>query len=307
MPVNWSNDKLYNHILSRIKSNDNIIKIVNEISEYIPYINLDKTLNKLIYTLNSNKLLDLNNETIINFNRKLNKNSFSDYISVKIKSEFYGAYLFYSYNAYLFSVNIGKELSPFDYKIYNGKLYHNKEDIINEILNNEKLKRVNQIDKLPLKGQKVAYQKVLKDFEKQQFVSGSKKHKDYIKYFKKSIKRIEKEEKNIILENQEEDQTKKISAKYYALYHCILIEMGKEKNFERDINDKYSKEEIIEFAKNRYKLKKGRGQGFYNTFINIDLTRKTTLPDEYKDYKQKLIEMSNNDAKVISHLKKYPN
>jgi hypothetical protein len=81
-----------------------------------------------------------------------------------------------------------------------------------------------------------------------------------------------------------------------------------EKNFERNINDRYKKNEIIAFAENRYKL--NNGQGFYNAFRDgtIDMTKKTTIPIEFgKDYKETLILISNNDSKVISHLKKYPN
>ena len=94
--------------------------------------------------------------------------------------------------------------------------------------------------------------------------------------------------------------------KYYALYHWLLIEMGKEKPFERNsMTDKYDKKTIINFGKNKYKIE---GQVFYNTYINIDITNKIAIAKSYgKGYKNKLIEISNNDVDVISHLKIYPN
>lgn len=107
----------------------------------------------------------------------------------------------------------------------------------------------------------------------------------------------------------EENKDKKTyPEKYYALYHWLLIEMGKEKPFEKDsITDRYSKPDIIKFGKERYKFNT-QGQVFYDTYINTDITKKTAIVRSYgKDYKKKLIEISNNDSDVITHLKKYPN
>ena len=84
--------------------------------------------------------------------------------------------------------------------------------------------------------------------------------------------------------------------------------MGKEKQFEKDgTTDKYRKPDIIKFGKERYKFKT-KGQGFYYSYLNIDLTNRNAIARTYgKGYKDKLIDISNNDADVITHLKKYPN
>ncbi len=98
----------------------------------------------------------------------------------------------------------------------------------------------------------------------------------------------------------------KIPAKYYALYHWILIEMGIENNFERDQNDHYSKGEIEAYAKERYP--ETSMQGFYREFKEIDITNKINISRNFgKGYKDKIIEISNNNAKIITHLKNYPN
>ncbi len=106
--------------------------------------------------------------------------------------------------------------------------------------------------------------------------------------------------------NAGEDEKNKIPAKYYALYHWILIKTGKEKGFERNENDKFIKTEIELFCKNRHPLISA--QGFYRAFIGIDITNKTLIANSFgKGYKEKLIKISNNDIDIIKHLKEYPN
>jgi hypothetical protein len=101
-------------------------------------------------------------------------------------------------------------------------------------------------------------------------------------------------------------QKYKIPAKYYALYHWILIELGIENHFERNENDKYSKTKIVAFAKERYK--KTSSQMFYRTIIDIDINNKTAIANSFGNkYKDKIISISNNNAKVITHLKSFPN
>lgn len=99
---------------------------------------------------------------------------------------------------------------------------------------------------------------------------------------------------------------KRIPAKYYALYHWLLIEMGKEKEFEHNDDGQFKRHQIEAFATNRYKFKDG--QPFYRAFISIDITKKTALARSFgKGYKEKIILLSDNDADVIAHLKEYPN
>ncbi len=105
-----------------------------------------------------------------------------------------------------------------------------------------------------------------------------------------------------------EKPNKKIPEKYYALYHWVLIEMGKEKAFEKNrITDKLDKPAIMKYGKEKHRLKT-KGQVFYQTYRDIDITKKEAIARTFgKGYKEKLIEISNNDADVISYLKNYPN
>ena len=97
-----------------------------------------------------------------------------------------------------------------------------------------------------------------------------------------------------------------IKAKFYALYHWILIEMGVENYFKRDENDKYKRTEIEAFAQERYPGTSK--QGFYRAFIEIDITKKVEIAKTFgPGYKRKIEKISNNSAKVIHHLKNYPN
>jgi len=122
------------------------------------------------------------------------------------------------------------------------------------------------------------------------------------------VKIQHKHELNIVYHNESSPQNKdsKIPAKYYALYHWILIEMGIENKFDLDSNDRYKRSQIEAFANERYpKISK---QGFYRAFIEIDITNRPYIAVTFgKEYKEKLIEISNNDAKLIRHLKNYPN
>lgn len=126
--------------------------------------------------------------------------------------------------------------------------------------------------------------------------------KDFINYKRNQFSLpIQKTENEKIVNPQ-----KKIAAKFYSLYHMILIEMGREMHFDRDSNDKYSRKAIEEFAKNKYP--EISSQGFYNGVIQIDITNKISIRKNFgKEYKQIIMEISNNDAKVIEHLKRFPN
>jgi len=110
-----------------------------------------------------------------------------------------------------------------------------------------------------------------------------------------------------INEPKELKSEKKFSGKYYALYHWILIDLGIEKPFERNsFNDKLTKTEIIAFAKERYK--KSSPDMFYRAYKEINIKdRKLIAYDFGKGYKDIIQDISNNDAKVIIHLKKFPN
>jgi len=102
-------------------------------------------------------------------------------------------------------------------------------------------------------------------------------------------------------------QTKpKIPAKYYSLYHWILIDQGKEKPLPKDENGKWDKKAIEAFSKNRYP--ETSTQQFYNGIRDIDITNKIAIANSFgKGYKEKVIEISNNDIEIITYLKNWPN
>ena len=93
----------------------------------------------------------------------------------------------------------------------------------------------------------------------------------------------------------------KVPEKWYALYHLILIALGKPvPNLTT-----YSKADIIKYGKEQY----GTGQGFYRAFKDIDLNNmiafvRSLPPKDKKQWKQIITDLSNNDADVVSWLKK---
>jgi len=106
--------------------------------------------------------------------------------------------------------------------------------------------------------------------------------------------------------NSNEIKNNKIPARYYALYHWLLIEMGIKSHFERDRNDRCNRKEIERYAQHEYP--ETNPQGFYRAFKEIDLTNKKAIANNYgHGYKEKIITISNNNAKIIEHLKNYPN
>ena len=90
--------------------------------------------------------------------------------------------------------------------------------------------------------------------------------------------------------------------KYYAWYHLILTAVGKEPGFSPG-----SKQDIIALGRNKY----GAKSGFYQAFINFDLTKKQSFVNSLSDrdrrkWKSVITELSNNDNDVINFLKQYP-
>ncbi len=103
----------------------------------------------------------------------------------------------------------------------------------------------------------------------------------------------------------EQDITPKIPAKYYALYHRILIELKHEKDFERQDDDRYSRKEIEVFAQRHYPHI--NAQSFYRGFIELeDLSNKPAISRSFKDLKQKITIISQNDSDILHYLKQFP-
>ncbi len=101
-------------------------------------------------------------------------------------------------------------------------------------------------------------------------------------------------------------QTKTYPAKFYALYHWLKIEMGTETQFAKNDNDQFSKGKIEAYVKNKYT--DCSAQGFYRSFISLDITNRTAIANYFGNgYKEALIAISNNDNKLITYLKDYPN
>ena len=103
-----------------------------------------------------------------------------------------------------------------------------------------------------------------------------------------------------------EAESKNYPAKYYALYHWMKIDMGGENNFTKNENDQFRRSEIEAYAKAKYP--ECSEQGFYRSFIGLDITNYTAIANDFGNgYKEILISISNNDNKLITYLKKYPN
>ena len=97
---------------------------------------------------------------------------------------------------------------------------------------------------------------------------------------------------------------KKYFEKYYAWYHGIKIILGKEHNFPSN----FGKKEIVEFGKIHY----GTGEGFYKNINKLDLTKTYTFLNsmtkkDRANWKAVIIDISKNDADIISYLRKFPN
>jgi hypothetical protein len=107
------------------------------------------------------------------------------------------------------------------------------------------------------------------------------------------------------IQKSEQDNTPKIPAKYYALYHRILIDIKHEKDFQRLDDDRYSRKEIEVFAQKHYPFI--NAQSFYRGFIELeDLANKTAISRSFKDLKQKITMLSENHPDVLHYLKQFP-
>lgn len=107
-------------------------------------------------------------------------------------------------------------------------------------------------------------------------------------------------------DNAEKQSTVQYPDKYYAWYHKILIKLGKADPFlEKD------KQGIINYGRNKYQTK----SGFYQAFNDFDIDSQKRMngfveklsEKDKKKWKSIIIEISNNDADVINHLKNFPN
>jgi len=106
-------------------------------------------------------------------------------------------------------------------------------------------------------------------------------------------------------QDQSHDAESKIPAKYYALYHKILIELKQEKDFNRLDDDRYSRKEIEQLAKRVYP--QINSQSFYRGFIELeDLSNKIALSRSFKNLKQKVSLISENDPDILHYLKQFP-
>ncbi|MFZ4414888.1 MAG: hypothetical protein ACOYOV_17510 [Bacteroidales bacterium] len=98
------------------------------------------------------------------------------------------------------------------------------------------------------------------------------------------------------------DTSKKIPEKWYAFYHMILIRLSKENQFLDT-----TKKGIIALGAKKY----GTDQGFYRGIKNIDLNNmpayiKSMTSKDRNKWKSLIIELSENDADVISWVNKQP-
>lgn len=94
---------------------------------------------------------------------------------------------------------------------------------------------------------------------------------------------------------------KPAQAKYYALLHHILINLGKEKIIELNENDKLPKKEIKRIARERYQTS---DEMFYRSYREIDLTNWKAIKNSFdKGFEDIIIKISNNNEEVIRYFK----
>lgn len=102
-----------------------------------------------------------------------------------------------------------------------------------------------------------------------------------------------------------QEKREKIDAKYYAVLQWIRIKEGMDPPFELTKDDKWPKAEIMRFAENRYP--EISPQAFYRAFTSDDITNTIKFPNDWgRGYKDKIIEASGNDHKIILALKNWP-
>lgn len=105
---------------------------------------------------------------------------------------------------------------------------------------------------------------------------------------------------------QKEVKIKRLPAKYYSLYHRLLIEIKMVQPFELVNDTELPKKEIEDYGVVNYGFTDG--QSFYREFLRLFKAKKHDITNEFGEgYKQKLIDLSQNNAQIIKHLEKYPN
>lgn len=96
-------------------------------------------------------------------------------------------------------------------------------------------------------------------------------------------------------------------APIYALYHWLMIEMGREERFELNEKDQLPAATIMARALELYPGKVGKGgQTFYRAFTGIAPEKKRVWEKLIALNKPKLIIISGNDPDVIQYLESYP-
>lgn len=308
MPSGLSNNDIYEFVAKKIKENNKNKEL--EISTKLIFANINSVVDNCVSLLVEDNLIDEKNKLVLRFKRSLLARKYSDTINAKMKAEFYSAFISSVHWVNFSFTNKFSINTVFNFKIREEKIYHNLNEITDEVKDKFVLQTKRQIQNQPLKEKITFVNSMIEDAIDSNFITKSNSFKNNIEYLKKIKEHykddLPKEEK--IIKDVSEKSISKIPVKFYALYHWVLIEMGKESDFERNINDKYIKKDIERFAENRYKLK--NGQGFYKAFTDgtIDITKKSLFSKEFgKRYKEKLITISNNNSEIINYLNKYPN
>jgi hypothetical protein len=167
-----------------------------------------------------------------------------------------------------------------------------REDASNDLQNT--LKSIPNADKVKF------FQMMLPKI-KEQFSSIKEKHynNEISKILSKDVIQLIK--KTVIVSNP---KTKKISDKWYALLYLIEVEVYK-KEIPTNFEGAFIKSEIEEIGKQRCK---NLGQGFYRQVrdlkgnINNNISVKRLFNDNWKDV---IIDLSNNDENIIKYLDTY--
>ncbi len=137
---------------------------------------------------------------------------------------------------------------------------------------------------------------------KQQFIN---KKTNELFYTNDKVLHPENRENNCLGDDKiEEKKNKQLPEKWYALLYWIELNANG-KHPPRNKEGDFIKKQIEEIGRERTNKS---GQGFYRSFIEIDLNNTKLLKNIFSDnWKDEIIELSNNDPIVSEYIKiKYP-
>ncbi|HLO55653.1 MAG TPA: hypothetical protein VK169_15275 [Saprospiraceae bacterium] len=131
--------------------------------------------------------------------------------------------------------------------------------------------------------------------------------KNTIKLFDENEEKKQKQVKANVESQILKKQETKFAEKYYSFFHLMLVhEIRTVKEFGRDKNDSFNRNEIENYGLEHY----GTRQGFYRMYLDLyeKWNKKSEIAKDLGNgYKAKIIKISGNDNRIIEKLKNFPN